>query len=58
MAKLKKLLFAALLTAAAILSIPKDSFASQCSICEATAQCVPCCRCGGGPFQYCDELCS
>jgi hypothetical protein len=46
------------LTAAAILSIPKDSFASQCSICEATAQCVPCCRCGGGMFQYCEELCS
>ena len=59
MQKLKKVLFALLLTTAAILSAPKVSLASgPCSICEATAQCVPCCRCGGNTQAECLLICN
>jgi hypothetical protein len=59
MTKLKKVLFAALLTLAAVLSTPKDSLASPCSICENSADCVACCRCSGsGSLAQCTLWCN
>jgi hypothetical protein len=59
MQKLWKLLIVVTLTAAAILSLPpKASANSQCEICEALADCVACCRCGGGSFNTCHQVCS
>jgi len=58
MSKLLKLLLAAVLTIAAILSMPpKASAADFCAQCDATGECFPCCRCDGfGPAQ-CFNLC-
>jgi len=57
MAKLKKVLFALLLTTAAILSAPKDSFAGGCYQCSQTSECLPCCRCAGYSLAECGPIC-
>jgi hypothetical protein len=58
MNKLSKLLLAAALTGAAILSMPPKASATDfCASCAQTGECFPCCRCDGtGPAQ-CFSLC-
>jgi hypothetical protein len=54
MKNLKKLLFAAVLVAAAIASTPKTvSAVDWCAQCEATGECFPCCKCDGNTTYYC-----
>ncbi len=59
MKKLPKLLFATLLTAAAILSMPPKASASVvCDQCAATGDCNACCRCAGHGPGYCTVFCN
>jgi len=60
MKNVKKLLFAALLIGAAMVSAPKTASAGNpwCNQCDATGACVPCCVCGGQTFAVCSRLCS
>jgi len=58
MKKLPKLLFATLLTTAAILSMPPASSAADwCGQCDLTGDCYACCRCGGGAPGHCAFIC-
>ena len=59
MKKLYKLLFASVLTLAAILSMPRTSAATDwCGMCGATGDCNACCRCDGGGPGYCFIFCN
>lgn len=61
MKKLPKLLFATVLTAAAILSMPHKTSAAGvdwCARCLAMDDCYTCCRCDGGGGGHCAFICS
>jgi hypothetical protein len=61
MRNLKKLLFAAALAATAFMSAPHKTYAlctQCCTQCDQTADCVACCRCGGGTISHCAIICS
>ncbi len=58
MTKLRNLLFAGLLTAAAIVSAPRPAAADHCTICARFGYCMPCCRCEGGTVADCTEACN
>lgn len=59
MKMLTKVLLAALLTSAALISTPAVSRAStNCDICADTGACFNCCRCGGGTIAVCAEACN
>ena len=58
MDKLRKLLIAAILTTAALLSTVPEAAADACSNCAANPDnCFACCRCAGGSFGECLEFC-
>jgi hypothetical protein len=61
MKNLKKLLFATLLVAAAIASMPPkaeaDAFCNSCAASGFT-HCYSCCRCNGGTGTECNRLCN
>ena len=58
MKKLSRLLFATVLTAAAILSMPpKASASAWCETCVITGGCFECCRCGGATSAECIKQC-
>lgn len=59
MKTLYKLAFAVALTAAALLSTPSTVSAGPtwCATCDATGDCLACCRCEGGGAGYCNVLC-
>ncbi len=58
MKNLKKLVFVALLTGAALLSAVPKASADACSNCAATpSNCFACCRCDGGTFNFCLFAC-
>jgi hypothetical protein len=57
MKKLKKLLLATVLVAAAIASAPKNAFAiAWCDECAASGSCIACCRCDGYSLYYCANI--
>jgi hypothetical protein len=61
MKNLKKLLFAAALVGAAVVSAPKTASADLwCDRCDAhPSNCVACCMCGGGnTLSYCTQACN
>jgi hypothetical protein len=61
MKNLKKLLFAAALIGAAVVSAPKTASADNhwCIQCAATGDCTACCMCDGGhTLSYCSLSCS
>ena len=64
MKNLKKLLFAAALIGAAVVSAPKTASADNpwCNRCAASggSSCFDCCVCDGhpNPITYCSKLCS
>jgi hypothetical protein len=57
--KLWKLLFAAALTTAALLSMPPQAMASvvECNLCDQYHTCFDCCRCDGHGSVYCTKNC-
>jgi len=58
MKKLWKVLFAAGLTAAALVSMPsKASAIDWCAQCAQYQTCYDCCRCDGGLNLYCTKNC-
>lgn len=58
MTKLRKLLFAVLLTTGAVLSAPKISYAVDfCETCALTQDCMDCCLCAGRPYIKCIQSC-
>lgn len=57
MRKLRNLAFAALLTAGALISAPREAAANPCNRCDLTGNCMACCRCDGGTIIACSEIC-
>jgi hypothetical protein len=60
MKNLKKLLFAAALIGAAVVSAPRAAQAGSpaCNQCNLTHDCTACCVCAGGQIGPCARMCS
>ncbi|HEX4960251.1 MAG TPA: hypothetical protein VF173_05395 [Thermoanaerobaculia bacterium] len=63
MKNLRKLLIAAVLIGAAVVTAPKTARATGPVGCDVCAQsggtnCIACCRCGGDTLQFCIHQCS